>query len=140
MAIASFVGKMRRQMGNRRAAGFTLLEVMIALAVFAVVSAALVRNAAVAVRQTTIIEERSLGIWVAENQLSQMRIQVRSDENYPALGTNRYAVNLADRDWEVVVKIAATENADIRRVEVAVSAAQQPDQVVADLAGFLGRY
>ena len=103
-------------MGNRRAAGFTLLEVMIALAVFAVVSAALVRNAAVAVRQTTIIEERSLGIWVAENQLSQMRIQVRSDENYPALGTNRYAVNLADRDWEVVVKIAATENADIRRV------------------------
>jgi len=127
-------------MGNRRAAGFTLLEVMIALAVFAVVSAALVRNAAVAVRQTTIIEERSLGIWVAENQLSQMRIQVRSDENYPALGTNRYAVNLADRDWEVVVKIAATENADIRRVEVAVSAAQQPDQVVADLAGFLGRY
>lgn len=127
-------------MGNRRAAGFTLLEVMIALAVFAVVSAALVRNAAVAVRQTTIIEERSLGIWVAENQLSQMRIQVRSDENYPALGTNRYAVNLADRDWEVVVKIAATENADIRRVEVAVSAAQEPDQVVADLAGFLGRY
>ena len=127
-------------MRSRRAAGFTLLEVMIALAVFAVVSAALVRNAAVAVRQTTIIEERSLGIWVAENQLSQMRIQVRSDENYPALGTNRYAVNLADRDWEVVVKIAATENADIRRVEVAVSAAQQPDQVVADLAGFLGRY
>ena len=127
-------------MGNRRTAGFTLLEVMIALAVFAVVSAALVRNAAVAVRQTTIIEERSLGIWVAENQLSQMRIQVRSDENYPALGTNRYAVNLADRDWEGVVKIAATENADIRRVEVAVSAAQQPDQVVADLAGFLGRY
>ncbi len=127
-------------MGNRRTAGFTLLEVMIALAVFAVVSAALVRNAAVAVRQTTIIEERSLGIWVAENQLSQMRIQVRSDENYPALGTNRYAVNLADRDWEVVVKIAATENADIRRVEVAVSAAQEPDQVVADLAGFLGRY
>ena len=127
-------------MGNRRTAGFTLLEVMIALAVFAVVSAALVRNAAVAVRQTTIIEERSLGIWVAENQLSQKRIQVRSDENYPALGTNRYAVNLADRDWEVVVKIAATENADIRRVEVAVSAAQQPDQVVADLAGFLGRY
>jgi len=127
-------------MGNRRTAGFTLLEVMIALAVFAVVSAALVRNAAVAVRQTTIIEERSLGIWVAENELSQMRIQVRSDENYPALGTNRYAVNLADRDWEVVVKIAATENADIRRVEVAVSAAQQPDQVVADLAGFLGRY
>ncbi len=127
-------------MGNRRTAGFTLLEVMIALAVFAVVSAALVRNAAVAVRQTTIIEERSLGIWVAENQLSQMRIQVRSDENYPALGTNRYAVNLADRDWEVVVKIAATENADIRRVEVVVSAAQEPDQVVADLAGFLGRY
>jgi len=127
-------------MGNRRTAGFTLLEVMIALAVFAVVSAALVRNAAVAVRQTTIIEDRSLGIWVAENQLSQMRIQVRSDENYPSLGTNRYAVNLADRDWEVVVKIAATENADIRRVEVEVFAAQQPDQVLADLAGFLGRY
>ena len=62
-------------MRSRRAAGFTLLEVMIALAVFAVVSAALVRNAAVAVRQTTIIEDRSLGIWVAENQLSQMRIR-----------------------------------------------------------------
>ncbi|MEJ6684003.1 MAG: type II secretion system minor pseudopilin GspI [SAR86 cluster bacterium] len=127
-------------MRNRRTAGFTLLEVMIALAVFAVVSAALVRNAAVAVRQTTIIQDRSLGIWVAENQLSQMRIQVRDADNYPAPGTNRYAVNLADRDWEVVVKIAATENADVRRVGVEVFAAQQPDQALADLAGFLGRY
>jgi general secretion pathway protein I len=53
-------------MRTRSTAGFTLIEIMIALAVFAVVSAALVRNAAVAVRQTGILEDRTLGIWVAE--------------------------------------------------------------------------
>ena len=127
-------------MRTRSTAGFTLIEIMIALAVFAVVSAALVRNAAVAVRQTGILEDRTLAIWVAENQLSQMRIQVRNDEHYPAPGTSRYRVNLADRDWEVVVQVAVTENTDMRRVDVEVYAAQAPDQVVADLTGFLGRY
>jgi general secretion pathway protein I len=125
---------------NARQRGFTLLEIMIALAVFAVVSAALVRNAAVAIRQTGMVEERALGTWLAENQLNAMRLRPRTQDNYPAAGTQRYPVTLGERDWELLVEVEATANEDVRRVVVKVYSAAEPDQEQISLTGFLGRY
>ena len=120
--------------------GFTLLEIMIALAVFAVVSAALVRNAAVAVRQTTLLQDRATAIWVAENHLNGLRMAPRDDDNYPSPGTQRYPVTMAGRDWELVVDTQATENRAMRRVYIEVFHADDGDIAVADLTGFVGQY
>ena len=54
--------------------GFTLIEIMIALTIFAVVSAALVRNASMSVRQTAIVTERTLACgWVKINSMKCVR-------------------------------------------------------------------
>ena len=87
--------------------GFTLLEVMIALAIFAVVSGALIRNAAQTVRQTSIIQERTLAFWIAENHLNQMRSVPRDESNFPGIGSDRFDVTMADLDWEVVMDVEA---------------------------------
>tara|TARA_R110002073_G_scaffold25378_1_gene84161 strand:- start:1154 stop:1537 length:384 start_codon:yes stop_codon:yes gene_type:complete len=127
-------------MRSRTTQGFTLLEVMIAVAIFAIVSAALIKNATQTVQQTNYIQERSLAYWIAENQLNEIRSQPRTNESYPSPGSDRVSVSMAGRDWELVVDYEATENADMRRVIVSVFNPLDLDNQVAQLSGFLGRY
>ena len=121
-------------------AGFTLLEIMIALAIFAVASTALVRNAAQAVKQTGIIKERTLGYWIAENHLNQIRAVPRTEDNFPGIGSDRFSITMADQEWEVIMDVEGTGNTDIRRIIVSVFTSTDPDNSVAELRGFIGKY
>ena len=120
--------------------GFTLIEVMIALAIFAVVSAALVRNASLTVYQTGLIRDRTLAWWVAENHLNEMRSAPRTEENYPSVGRDRVSIHMADRDWELLVEVKATENENMRRIEISAYDENDLDAALVTLSGFVGRY
>lgn len=121
-----------------RQRGFTLLEIMVAVAVFAVVSAALVKNASQTVHQTALIQDKTIAFWIAENQMAQFRAAPREDDTFQSTGTDRFSVNMADRDWEVVVDVSATENAAMRRVDISVFREDDLDQDIARLTGFIG--
>jgi hypothetical protein len=47
---------------------------------------------------------------------------------------------MANRDWELKIRVESTENPDMRRVEVTVFDEQDLDVEVARLAGFIGKY
>ena len=132
--------EVRRSKSHLSQKGFTLLEVMIAMAIFAVVSGALIRSAAQTVKQTGIIQERTLAYWIAENHLNQQRFLPRNDENFPGIGTDRSTVTMADQDWEIVMDVEATENIDMRRIIVTVFRSTDRDNDVVELSGFIGRH
>ena len=113
---------------------------MIALAVFAIVAAALVKNAALTVKQTRIIKDKTVAYWVAENQFAQLRAKPKTAANFPQPGSNTNTVTMAGRDWDVTIDVTSTDNKDMRRVEVSVATPKQADRKVADLVGFFGRY
>jgi len=125
--------------GNR-GRGFTLIEIMIALAIFAVVSAALIRNASLTVQQTGMIRERTLAWWVAENHLNELRSAPRTEQNYPSIGRDRVSVRMADRDWELLVEVKETENKNMRRIEITAYNENDLEAALVTLSGFLGRY
>jgi len=118
--------------------GFTLLEIMIALAIFAIASASLIKNATQTIRQTSIIQERTIAYWVAENELNQIRAAPRED--LPNPGSDRSDVVMANREWEVVLDIEATENIDMRRIVVSVYLPTNADNSIVSLTGFIGKY
>ena len=120
--------------------GFTLIEIMIALTIFAVVSAALVRNASMSVRQTAIVTERTLAWWVGENQLNEMRSVSRDPENYPSIGKKTLSVRMSQMDWELQVDVKSTQNENMRRVEISVFSDNDLDVPLANIHGFLGKY
>lgn len=123
-----------------RARGFTLLEILVAVAVFAVVSAALVKNAGQSVRQAGIIEERVHATWVAQNEMAASRTEIRTDASYPSVGTERAGVSMAGRTWDVVIVTDSTENEDVRRVTVQVYKESDNTNPLVELDGFVGRY
>jgi general secretion pathway protein I len=120
--------------------GFTLIEVMVALAVFAIVAAALSRNASLGIQQTVRVEEQTLAWMVATNALNEILIPSRELGRY--FGTNRedYEVSAANREWQVEARFVTTQDPDLKRVEVAVALSEDPDRILAAITGFLGKY
>jgi general secretion pathway protein I len=128
---------MRASSRNR---GFTLVEIMISLAIFAVVSASLVRNASMTVHQNSMVQDRTLAWWVAENRLNELRFLPREDKNFPSIGTDRVSVRMAQRDWELRVQVTQTENVNMRRIEITVYKDDEPDAPLISLSSFIGKH
>jgi len=73
----------------RRTDGFTLLEVMVALAIFATLSVALYSAAGHIAGNSAGLTERSLAQWLADNRLNELRAGMRAPE--PGLRQERIA-------------------------------------------------
>lgn len=125
---------------NGKGRGFTLVEVMISLAIFAVVSGALVRNASMTVHQTSLVRDRTLAWWVAENYLSEMRSLPREDENFPSIGSSHLSVRMARRDWRILVEVNQTENINMRRIKISVYEDDDIDAPLITLSSFMGKH
>ena len=119
--------------------GFTLIEVMVALAVFAIVSVALVSNSISTLRQASIIQDRTVATWLAEDQITTLRMRQRNEESFPSAGKDRIFLESAGVSWAVEMNIETTENDYVRRVVVRVYR-DSSEEPTTELVGFLGRY
>lgn len=125
---------------RRGSRGFTLIEIMIAVAVFAAASAALIKSAALTVRQTGMIRDKTVAYWIAENRLAVYQSAQRDAASFPRTGSDRSPVTMAGTDWNVLTDIESTENENVRRIEVSVYRDDNLDNPVATLVGFIGRF
>lgn len=97
-----------------RAAGFTLIEAMVALAILGIAAVGIVRAVEAHVDTTAALEQRAAAQWVAENALTELSL--------------RSAREIAPRDvemlgarWSVRTEVSASEDPDVRMATVRVS-------------------
>ncbi len=124
---------MTRQRTLYSSQGFTLIEVLVALAIVALalmtgmkVSGALVFNAQ---RQTQVL----LAQICADNAIHQLRLS----QQLPGVGETRVACVQAQHNLEVALTVRSTPNPSFRRVDAQVFDAQTP---ILRVATVLGRY
>ncbi len=117
----------------KRARGFTLVEVLVALAIVTIAllagaqaTSALTRNT---LRQSSVL----LAHMCAENEL----VKVRLAQQLPGVGETRVACVQAGEPLEVAVVVAPTPNPNFRRVDAQVFEAGAP---VLRLSTVVGRY
>lgn len=127
---------------RRRVAGFTLLELLIALAILAIVSIAVFNQGGDTARQLGRLEQKTLARWVAENEIAKLRLQYRLSNEPLRPRSSRDQVSYGDRYWQVVEEIKTTEHPWMHRVEVSVYALLEGREVgpVDTLVGFVGQY
>ena len=113
--------------------GFTLIEVLVALAVIAIALLALTRAATVQVQSFDALRERSLAGWVAANVLVDTRLATA----FPPTGRSDGRTRLAGRNWRWTRDVQATQDPDIRRIDIRVFIGDAADPS-ASLSGFAG--
>lgn len=119
----------------QRMAGFTLLEVMVALTVFVGIALTLSQTASQSVDTTLYLQEKTLASMVAENKLNTLRL-----EGMPAVGVRNDLTRLADRQWHLTTKVEKTEFPDTNRVTVTVALAESKDSPLMSLVTIIGKY
>ena len=117
------------------AKGFTLLEVLVALAVIAIALLAALRASSAGVQTGVDIRDRLLAGWVAQNRLAEHRAR----RDWRPLGVVRGEDSQAGMQFRWEEKTLATPNAQFRRIEIQVFPAEGGDKVLASLSGFLVR-
>ncbi|MFC7379437.1 type II secretion system minor pseudopilin GspI [Brevundimonas sp. GCM10030266] len=95
--------------------GFTLVEMLVALAVFSLAAMALLNLSGESTRSAQRVETRTLGGMVAENVAVEAAVA-------PALGEGETtgASDLGGRRWQWTRAIVATEDPELLRIDVRV--------------------
>lgn len=113
------------------APGFTLLEVLVALAVVAVALAALARAGSQAIEAQRSLEERTLALWVADNVLAEMRLEANLSP-----GRRQGQARQGGRDWFWDALIQPTPGDELLRIDVAVHAERTRPAPIVSQTGF----
>jgi general secretion pathway protein I len=118
----------------KRNRGFTLVEVLVALAVIAIAFGAIMRTLAQSIDVSANLRDRALAMWVAQNRLARQQ----ADRAWPSADTREGTDAMGGREWRWRELVANTPDADLRRIEIQIRAIQG-DAVLARLVGFLAR-
>ena len=122
--------------------GFTLIEMMIALIILSVSAIAIFGSSGRSIAQLYALEQRTLADWVAQDYLTQLRLQRRLVTTEIPLGRENEQLFKAGRLWDISVDTSATAVETMRRVEVSVAPVE--NDVIGDsvytATAFMGRY
>lgn len=97
--------------------GFTLIEMMVALAVFSLAALALIRLEGATVRGTSILESTLAAQMVARN----VAIEAMTDTTPPAIGTAKGIEQNGGRAWSWTRETRPTGDSRIVRIDVEVA-------------------
>ncbi len=113
--------------------GFTLLEIMVALAVLAIALGAVIKAVGTSAVDIGNLRDRTLASWVALNHINMLRL-VRE---WPDEGTRNGTVEMAGREWRWELQVSNTLNEDIRRIDITVYG-EDKEMPLAELVAYQG--
>jgi general secretion pathway protein I len=116
-----------------RAAGFTLIEILVAVAILAVALAATTRAASVATDGALETRHRLLATWAAENRVAE----VRARRIFPPVATTRLDTEQGGLALSIDETVSETPNPTIRRMDIAVADARDRNRILTRLTAYV---
>lgn len=117
----------------RRQIGFTLLEVLVALAIISIALLAALRAAGQATNNVYELRVRLLASWVAENRLAKHR----THGDWLPLGIEHGKENEGNLEFTWREEVIATPNNAFRRLDIFVYIAPEETHVLSHFTSFI---
>ena len=102
-----------------RSAGFTLIEVLVALAIVAIGMAAVLEALTASANTVLYLKDKTLAEWVGLNQIATTRLQLQPGQ-VPMTGNTTGDVDYAGRSWHWRQEVTTTQVVGIVRIDVKV--------------------
>ena len=118
---------------RHRRCGFTLIEVLVALAIIAIALLSALRVAGQGTQNVGELRARLFAGWIAQNQLAEHR--ARGDWLPPGLQQGSALQGGINFGWRE--EVTSTPNPYFRRVDIFVYTPDQPSTALAKLTGFI---
>ncbi|MCF1427446.1 MAG: type II secretion system minor pseudopilin GspI [Shewanella sp.] len=113
----------------------TLLEVMVAMAVFAIAAVAITKSLTEMMANMPELEKRTLAQWVADNQM----VDARLSKSFPALGKKEGKEVLADQQWYWRKEVVKTTDDNFRMIRISVSDDDRFKRIKAQVSSYVAR-
>ena len=121
---------------KRRAAasGFTLIEVLVGVAIVAVTLGAGIKAAGALTNNAQRLSEVTAAQWCADNQLTNLKLA----KQFPGVGDSEFSCDQLGRSYRGTLAVRPTPNPNFRRVDANVADAS--GQPILTLSTVLPRY
>jgi len=117
---------------NRSSRGFTLIELVVALAVLAIGMTAVLHSAGQAGHAGSFLKQRTIAHWVASNKAAELSI----NREWPEPGVSSGTETMANQTWHWETEVRSTAVPELRLVTIRV---MLDDEEKASLITFVGK-
>jgi general secretion pathway protein I len=118
---------------THKTTGFTLLEVLVAVVIISLGMIAVFSQLSQMLRVAESLRNRTFAQWIAVDRITELQ----ATGEYPNVGDRQDTIEMASTEWAYTIKISQIPDQQMRRVDVSVGFADTPDQILADVAGFI---
>lgn len=116
--------------------GFTLLEILIALAILALSLSAIIKAVSDFTGNQAYLRDRTLAIWVARNVLVEHQVE----SVWPTTGKRKGIMDMSAREWRWQARYSKTDEPELQRIDIEVYPRDtENEEPLAVLSGFLWR-
>ncbi len=122
-------------MAARQSSGFTLIEILVALAVIAISLGALMKAAGNHTLSASQLKNKTLAHYVALNEITRLQLQKKA----PELGKKHDSVEMVGREWFWTQEVSKVndETAQIRSIKITVYNDADRERNLVSVQGYL---
>ncbi|WP_152561512.1 MULTISPECIES: type II secretion system minor pseudopilin GspI [unclassified Alteromonas] len=125
----------RATLNKDKQKGLTLLEVMVALLIFALTGTAILKAAGDHLSSVGQIESVTFANWVASNRLNQLQLET----TWPPKNNLKGSMEMADRTWFWQQQVTKTNDGDLRAVTISVGEDKNYVSTVTSVTTFVAK-
>lgn len=121
---------------NNKQRGFTILEVIVAMAILATAGVAIVQSSSVHINNQDRLQQLMLGNWVANNQLNTLLIE----KEWPVKKNKKGDAEMAGATWYWQQKVVETSfGEELVAVTVSVYSDAGYESYVTEMTSYIGK-
>jgi len=113
--------------------GFTLIEVMVALAIIAIALASLIKASGTHTNSAGYLKSKTLAHYVAMNEVVQLQVK----KTWPDLGSSDKSTEMAGMEWFWTREVEKTRSDNIRGVSFTVYLDENKTRNLAQIKAFI---
>lgn len=118
-----------------RQRGLTLLEVMVALLIFALTGSAILKAAGDHLRGVGLIQDMTFATWVANNRLTALQL----NKSWPPKNNEKGSQDMAGRTWYWSQRVEKTVDEELLLVEISVSDDPERNSSITSVTSYLAK-